>query len=893
MTPERWQRIEELFNQSAELPLDERTLFLDHACAADPDLRREVETLLAVDASQTAIQSLQEVVNPADLERAAAPRHIGPWQITGIIGTGGMGTVYVARRDDGLFAKQVAIKVLRLGLESEFALARFRYERRILGGLEHPQIARLIDGGELEGRPYIVMEFVEGVPVTDYCREHALTLDARIALFRNICAAVQYAHQRLVIHRDLKPSNILVAADGTVKLLDFGIAKLEDPDVETDLAAQTSTAMRMMTPEYASPEQVRGEAVTAASDVYALGAVLFELLTATKAHRLTRQDPAELLRVICEQVVPAPSVVAPVEWQRPLRGDLDNIVGKALQKESERRYQSVEQLSDDLRAYLEGRPVSARADTTAYRVGKFLRRNRWTSALVALLVLSLMAGAGFSLYQARRAERRFEQVRGLARAFLFDVNDEIENLPGATRARQILVSTASTYLNSLAAEAGGDRALSLEVAAAYQKVGDVLGDYYRANLGREKEALENYRKSLLIAEPVAKGTQDAAAWRLVAWGDIKSASISKDGLPQLKAGLEIAKRIGSWTGKPETALVMDAHRGIGDVVFRTVGWGAALQEYESCLAAAEGAAVHLEGRLEEIRTRCLQRAGKAQAATGDLDGAMIRFREARAKLLERVRAEPGHLEHRRNLLIVLIECARWTGNPNNQNLGDLPTATAYALEAVEVARSLRTVDPNDALGQRNEVAALVSLSEITSQGKLGAAQEWLREATARTANLSPGPRAMYNEMLADVRGRIQQRLGRYVEAQATFEANLGLTSRRTPHDFTWRVDMSVSRMRLADLQLAMGSKDAAAKLYKAEVPELEALLRERPDEFYLVFYEAKLFQMLAECENSAEWARRSAGVWAAWTAGGGKGDWAVRQRTAAEESARHFAKVTK
>ena len=400
-----------------------------------------------------------------------------------------MGAVYLARRADRQYEKQVAIKLIKRGMDTEAMLRRFRNERQILAGFDHPNIARLLDGDTTEdGLPYFVMEYVEGVPIDEYCDREALDVTARLQLFRQVCAAVSYAHRRAVIHRDLKPSNILVGADGVPKLLDFGIARLLQAGDASESPA-TMLEQRVMTPEYASPEQLRGEPVTTASDVYSLGVVLYRLLTGQLPYRLKAQSAEDMARTVGQTEPQRPSAVADATSGRRLRGDLDNIVLMALRKEPERRYPSVEQFSDDIRRHLEARPVLARRDTLAYRAGKFVRRNTAASVAAVLVVLSLVGGIVMTTWQAQRAraqeaiaiaekaraERRFNEVRQLARSVMFDYHDAIEDLSGATAIRERLVKDGLAYLDSLAREAGDDPELQRELAAAYDRVGDVRG----------------------------------------------------------------------------------------------------------------------------------------------------------------------------------------------------------------------------------------------------------------------------------------------------------------------------------------------------------------------------------------------------------------------------------
>src|SRR5436309_2061828 len=396
MTPERWRRMKELLGPVLELDPAKRADYLDQACGNDAELRMDLERLL--DAGEQA--GAEFLSHPAIL-RDFAPdfpqqvetwigRRIGSYELVEEIGVGGMGEVYRAVRADDEYRKEVAIKLVRSGQDSGFVLHRFKNERQILAGLDHPNIARLLDGGTTEeGLPYFVMEYVEGQPVYRYCDSQRLGVSERLRLFRQVCDAVAYAHQHLVVHRDLKPSNVLVTKDGAPKLLDFGIAKLLNPELMPETVTPTASAIRLMTPEYASPEQVQGFAVTPASDIYALGVLLYELLTGHRPYRFANRSPLEVARVVCEDEPEQPSrAVAlheglmPVETatggetasveaackargatpetlRRELAGNVDNIIMKALRKEPSRRYPSVEEMRDDIARHLEGRPISA------------------------------------------------------------------------------------------------------------------------------------------------------------------------------------------------------------------------------------------------------------------------------------------------------------------------------------------------------------------------------------------------------------------------------------------------------------------------------------------------------------------------------------------------------
>lgn len=529
VTPERWQRIKEVFEQVSALDRGEQRPFLERACVNDGELRAEIESLLAAHASADAIvdRSAMDYLPLGAVEPAHedwSGRRIGAYELLTRLGHGGMGEVWRARRADAQYDKEVAIKLVRVGFAGDFVLQRLRSERQILATLEHPNIARLVDGGATdEGQPYLVMELVDGRPIDEYCEALSLPIAARLRIFCEVCAAVSYAHQRLVVHRDLKPSNILVTAEGTVKLLDFGIAKILQPlSAGGAPAADTRTMIRALTPAFSSPEQILGLNITTASDVYSLGVVLFHLLAGRSPYRTNLASTQEAIHDVCETEPLRPSVaairLASTGEARALPDrDLDDITLKALRKEPEKRYGSVEQLAEDLRRYLAGIPVAARGDRLSYRAGKFVRRHRVELAAALLVGAALVAGIVVSNQQRARAERHFASVRALANTFMFQMDDSIRDLPGATAARELLVQTALKYLDALSKESGSDRDLQRELARAYEKVGDIQGQAYNPNTGKPQAALASYDlaiarlATLASAEPADTEVRSALA----------------------------------------------------------------------------------------------------------------------------------------------------------------------------------------------------------------------------------------------------------------------------------------------------------------------------------------------------------------------------------------------
>jgi serine/threonine-protein kinase len=516
----RWTEVAKILDEALDLPPAERTAFLDQACGSDAELRREVDVILAGAEAPDFLRDPAAVLaapifDSADLETTLGAL-VGPYRLVRELGHGGMGEVYLAERADGHFQQRVALKLIKRGMDSEELLVRFLAERQVLARLNHQHIARLLDGGvTADGQPWFAMEYVEGVPLHRYCDDRKLGLEERLAVFAKVCEAVQYAHRSLVVHRDLKPSNILVTATGEIKLLDFGIAKALTADTEN--VAVTRPEQRLMTPEYAAPEQLRGDPVTTATDVYALGAILYLLLTGRTAHQLGGRPRAERERVILELEPEPPSVAVRgtdrAALGRRLAGDLDAIVLRTLRKDPARRYPSVEAVLDDLERRRTGLPVRARATSVGYRSRKFIGRHRLAIGAGALVFLALAAGLGGTLWQARATALEAAKARAV-RDFvvgLFRVSQPEESRGREITARELLARGAQRV----------DSELSRQPELQGELL-DVLGVIHR-DLGLYAEADSLLRRSIELSRARRGGHDREEAGRLTEWARVLAA----------------------------------------------------------------------------------------------------------------------------------------------------------------------------------------------------------------------------------------------------------------------------------------------------------------------------------------------------------------------------------
>ncbi len=545
----RWTRVGEIFDAAIQQPPEQRAEFLKNACAGDRELETDVRSLLA--SHDVAGEFLEPGKSGMTMPAAAIPgtpaagQTIGSWKVIRPLAEGGMGIVYLVERQDGQFQQRGALKFIRHGLATEEMVRRFKRERQILATLDHPNMARLLDGGTTaDGLPWLVMEYVEGVPLYQWCSEHAPTLRDRLRLFLTLCGSVEAAHRRLILHRDIKPGNVLVTAEGTPRLLDFGVAKIFSPDgigPESDL----TTLQAPLTPEYASPEQLRGSEVTTATDVYSLGVLLYELITGARPYPTRAEGAAELVRTVLEKdpvrpstavagtggattarepttrALPLPPSGSSAALGRALSGDLDNIVLKALSKETTRRYSSVAGLSEDLKRYLDGRPVEARPSTWSYRASKFVRRNKAAVTMGTAALLAILVGAGVALWNAAEArkqqavaERRLRDVTVMANTVLWDVNEGLAAIPGTTPLREKIVDMATKYLNGIAAEGVQDTALVRTLADAFDKLGTVQGYAANPNVGHTNQAYQSLKKAYELRDWLVKQNPKHEEYRL-------------------------------------------------------------------------------------------------------------------------------------------------------------------------------------------------------------------------------------------------------------------------------------------------------------------------------------------------------------------------------------------
>jgi len=774
-------------DERSSLAQPDREKFLDETCGPDESLRSL--------ASRLYDEKFGTWSSPASAPRRPHPKdwQIGPYRVERELGRGGMGVVLLASRADQQYRKQVAIKLLRPGHDGDQIFRRFQNERQILANLEHPNICRLLDGGVTDdGEPYFVMEHIRNArPIDEYCASHNLGLNERLELFRQACAAVQYAHRFLIVHRDLKPSNILVTDEGVVKLMDFGIAKnllagFDDPSPQT-------LGLQPMTPAYASPEQLRGEPISTSSDVYSLGVVLYELLTGHRPFELADKPLPGMLKSICENEPERPSITVlrpPSQsgtrgtinesFVQRLRGDLDWIILMALRKDPMRRYMTVEQFSEDIHKFMAGLPVVARGDTFSYRAGKFLRRHKLGAIAVVGIVVTLAGGVISTRREQARTRASFNDVRALANSVLFEISDAIRDLPGSTPARLLLVERAQTYLDKLARESGDDLSLKRELAEAYKKIGEVQYSVGYPNLGDINGALLSARKELTLREGISASDHSVAAKLAVAEAHLR--------LGELLDG----------TADPQSA---DAHI------------GKALKIREA-LFAENPKNVDVRSDL----ARSYRVAGDREKMEGHAQ-AFYDFNQKAIKIREGLLAEhPADESIKRQYSMDLVRIADSLGSPNETNLGRYEEARQTYERALEILQALAMSNPSNSVGVRdvsNVYQRLGSLLEHT--GDYQESLEMSRKGLAISEHLFVADPANF-EVRRDIMvfhdqiGRAYLKLEDYAASEKSLRTSLDVASEliaKNPGSERSRDDQAESAYLLG-LCLAASERSAEA-----------------------------------------------------------------------------------
>jgi len=790
VNPDRWKKVDALFHAALEQPRAGRLEWLAVECD-DSELFADVSALLASDeAAEGGFVEAKVAGAIIDFhEKEVATnrmRRVGPYRLVREQGRGGMGTVYLAERADDQYTAKVAIKLIRPGMDTDFFLSRFRRERQTLARLEHPNIARLLDSGTTDdGLPYIVMELIDGRPINHYCVERQLTVDQIIQLFLPICAAVSHAHQNFVVHRDIKPGNILVDSTGTPKLLDFGICKLlfaPSPDVGTITNAQ------MMSPDYASPEQVQALPITVASDIYSLAAVLYELLSGRKPHRIAKYTPQAVERAICEEdVLPPSAAVGNVPLAKRLSGDLDTILLRALDKVPERRYDSVGHFADDLQRHLMDLPVSARPDTLGYRASKFIRRNRGALAAGTAVGLAICGGAIAAAYEAVRARRHAADARHLANAMIFDVHDLVRNLPGSLEARERIIRLGITHFDRLAANVSTDAQLRREISAAYERMGEIQGNVLGSYRGDTDAALSSFNKALALLEPLP-ASREVELDRILLFqriGEVQAYVRSeKEAMGSYDAALSRAKKLHA--SYPEDNLVRTR---LADVHMSICRTQRSAGDRQSALVHILDAMMLYEEVLKENRDDEKLRAsiasgesvlGTILANLNHLEAACKHFRRAVSAYDELLARDPSNIHSQRQQMLAYSHLGEVLGYPSYPNLGDREGARAAFQSMLTIAKRLRQSDPADQAGIIDVGMSLMRVAAIAEKNA--------------------------------------EKLSLYREA----EALLDQVARLQPTNSANMVNVAAIREEIGNTLLAMGDREAAVHSFKHALATAES-----------------------------------------------------------------------
>jgi len=762
MTRDRWNRIEEIFQSALELPSSERSGYVAQACGDDKELLAEVESLLTSDdaGGDTTLRSLVE----ADVKKLArvttsseSGLQIGPYRLVRELDTGGMGSVYLAVRSDDQYFQIVAIKMIRKDLEWPSLVQRFRAERQILATLTHPNIGAILDGGETEdGRPFIVMEYVEGQPITLACENRGLSIPQRVELFRAVCSAVHCAHQKLVIHRDIKPSNVLVTPEGNVKLIDFGVSKPLAPELIPGELPKTESWQRLLTPDYASPEQLQGKELTTASDIYSLGVLLFELLTGSRPYSLGELSPAAAERLVCEQGIPKPSAVPelPDRVRKEVAGDLDRIVRKAMNQDPSRRYLSAQHLEEDLLRFLEGRPVLARDPTPLYRLNKFLKRHRTASLMACATLIVLVGSVFFHRWQSRLADRKVKQVATLADSAISDLTSRLEQAPASTETQAALFHSALGYLEQLRQSSGDDPRVLLELSKAYMRVGDLEGSPFVANLGNPGTALHSYQEALRVATDAQTRLpgEESTKTLIEAYERLAGMEYSLTSLESLQKATDHYKQSlplvrDFWQQNPadpvRKGLLAANYKGLALVEEVSREPDKALKDFRTALQILGGDPNGDEEHDRSVAT-LYDVIGTQLDHLGDHPEALANHMRAITLAEALVRTSPTSRRAKQLLDIVYSEMVGSLGGEQMLNVGDYGQAQAYARKALTIVEDLVASDSKDAGARISLGFAYVGMGDAFRVTQPATAAAWYRKSIVLAKEMNPPSEAEHH-----------------------------------------------------------------------------------------------------------------------------------------------------
>jgi eukaryotic-like serine/threonine-protein kinase len=913
MKSDRWSLIEEIFQGALERPPAERNRYVEKACENDKELIPEIESLLESDNDAESVlrsfieDDLKEVAQTSNLSESGL--QLGPYRLVRELDSGGMGVVYLAVRSDDHYFQVVAIKMIRKGHDSPELVHRFRMERQMLATLNHPGIGTILDGGETEdGRPFIVMEYVEGQPITLASKSRGLSIRQRIELFQSVCSSVHYAHQKLIIHRDIKPSNVMVTPDGMVKLIDFGISKPLAPQLVLSDSSPTVTSVRRMTPDYASPEQIQGKQLTTATDIYSLGVLLFELLTDSRPYTLSNLPAVVADRVVSEQSGKKPSSAPGISSaaRKELSGDLDRIVLKAMDLDPSRRYPSVQHLNEDLLRYLTGKPISARKKTPTYVLSKFVQRH--TAAVLTACTIAIVLSCLVLLYlkQSRAVDRRVKEVRTLADSAISDMTDKLQHSSASTETQAALFQSALSYLGELRKTTGNDPRLLLELSKAYVRVGDLEGSPLVANLGNSGTAVTSYREASRTAiEAHARMPGDESTQAVIETyqrlGGIESfLGNLREANDNYQQALTWARKF--WQQKPDDPirkrLLATSYAGIGDVNLSGLSPDKALENYFMAFQVFGNGPSGVEDHDRMLIGFYL---GKASTLNelGKQSEALENNRKAVALAEVLAQQFPTSLPARRALFLAYEDLILPLAGRDALNVSDSSHAQVYARKGLTIALMLVGVDSKNAQAQFDLARAYTSMGDAFRQSNPDIASTWYRKSIVLTKQLFPlyGSGAQHwlairDEALAEV---LVKKKDAPEQLHLLQEANLRRQklAETSPHG---RLHLMRSYCKLSDTELTVNDLTKARQYANAALPFLDKFNVTSPSLLVLrdlgFCYESEgtlqhhiamdlelpsTERLTAEAE-SRRWYSKSAEAWSTWNKRGAATPESERER---------------